>query len=256
MKNHLFLSLLATMALAATGCTHDINRQSNDHYGVKPDAVVVTPPTGYPSAMSTNDADRVRVGFAPDRNYFDLPTYNAQALAPNPTLRDDDFVYRSSAPVVKKRAKARPFLHSGITETEALNRLHHVNQTEIALAKLAESKAQSDLILNAAHDRRAKFEQREAKLEALARDRNIRLEAFSPATYEVAVNRELEAKSGQDFEKAYKVALSRYQYEAAAHMRVARQSTKDSKVIALLHEEPLSTSGARASDTSTSGIGQ
>ena len=118
----------------------------------------------------------------------------------------------------------------------ALNQMHHMNQSEIGLAKMAESKAKTPSVLNFAHQLRAEHEAMEKKVEALAGARNVSLERFELNTYEKVVKNRLNRLTAPDFETAFLRVTDRNHDMAEADLRLIRDDVNDERVTALVDE--------------------
>jgi len=225
--------------------------------GTHPDRYVVTPPNGYPGAMSTVEEERTRVGWNSEKAHpkAPAPTMKAEAApsvtAPAPAapeggvvMSEPEFVSRNAAPAPMHKhrhtvavMKPVPAHIARLREVEALNRLHHVNQTEIALADLALSKSVSPALQARAKQSKAASEQMDVRVKILADKRKIRLEKFSPATYEAAVNRQLNATEATDFDSAFMAATNRAHKDAFFQLAVARGEVRNHEVIVLIKSE-------------------
>lgn len=123
-----------------------------------------------------------------------------------------------------------------MSDVEALNRLWHLNQSEIAMADLAESKAKSEALIANARQVKADQQKRADEIKALADKRKIKLESFQPATYEVAVKNQLDGLDAADFDTGYHAALTRAHQEANHDLQVARKEVRDSEILGLIRK--------------------
>jgi predicted outer membrane protein len=270
MKTNHLLALAATLSLAgfaADAGAHDktwrdqlgSNSLSDTPRAENSPGVVTTPPNGGVTngAMSTEDSGGNAMA---KRDHFD--TFSGESASGNmndtnmrrsrhaEAQRDwsnresndeDRVVYHSaSAPPSDEHfanyGEDLPALR-GIQLEMALNRLHHINQKEIEMAKLAETKAKSANVLNLAHRIRADHEALEAKVKAIADKRNISLKSYQPATYEVALRDRLESlPEGREFETAFLRVNERGHDEAARDLRMVRNNLRDSEVRDLINQ--------------------
>lgn len=159
--------------------------------------------------------------------------------------REDRTVYRSGAPENASASSHRydQFAYGddiaaldGLQLELALNQMHHMNQSEIGLAKMAESKAKTPSVLNFAHQLRAEHELMEKKVQALADARDVKLERYELNTFEKVVKNRLNRLSGQDFETAFLRVTDRNHDMAAADLRLMRNDISDERVSMLIDE--------------------
>lgn len=127
-----------------------------------------------------------------------------------------------------------------LRQIEALNRLHHVNQSEIALANIALEHSPSSTTLAMAQQTKEEHEQMEKRVVATADRMGIQLEDYSPATYEIAVKNELLRDDGH-FEQYVRTAMNRARSDAEYDLMVANAETMhDQELTALISaERPL-----------------
>ena len=118
----------------------------------------------------------------------------------------------------------------------ALNHLHHLNQNQISLAKMAESRATTPAVLNLAHQIRADHEKMETKVEELAERRDVRLEGFQLSTYEQVVKNRLESLDGEEFETAFLRVIDRSHDMHAADLEMIRDDVADQELAAIVDE--------------------
>jgi predicted outer membrane protein len=165
-------------------------------------------------------------------------------------FEEDRTVYRSGAPAHTKHTGASnlPNAYHGFAYGDdiavlkglqlelALNQMHHMNQSEIGLAKMAESKAKTPSVLNLAHQIRADHEKMEKKVEELADARNVRLERYELNTYEKVVRNRLNRLSAPDFETAFLRVVDRNHDIAAANLRMIRDDLNDEQVTQVIDD--------------------
>ncbi|MGZ3669808.1 MAG: DUF4142 domain-containing protein [Bdellovibrionota bacterium] len=214
------------------------NSFSDEPRGADSPGMIMVPPTGYPgNAMSTSDSGGN--GMA-KLEHFDAytPEYAHKMHHARNWENEDRVVYHSAAPSEHYFAvygEDIPALRGLQLET-ALNRLHHINRSEIALAKMAETQGKSEDFLNLAHEIRADHELLERKVLAVAQRRNITLESFQLATYEKAVRDRLAKLKGMEFETAFLRVNERGHEEAARSLRMVRNDLTDTEVRGLINE--------------------
>lgn len=125
---------------------------------------------------------------------------------------------------------------SGIQLSLALNHLHHLNQSQIQLAKMAETKAHTPAVLTLAHQIRADHEKMEKKVSELADKRDVDLESFQLSTYEKVVRNRLRTLSGSEFERAFLKVVEKENELSTAEVEHLRFEVMDSEVDALAAE--------------------
>lgn len=257
-KNGLILAatLLGTAALAH-GNKHAMSWGSNSFSGEPRHAsspmAVVEPFTGFPeSSMSTIDDRPGYLSKALTGNYRGGKLATGDIDVDNDVWAEDRTVNRSAAPRPLRADDHMAYgaRHShftmygddlaalkGIQLDLALNHLHHLNQSQIGLAKMAESKAKTPSVLNLAHQIRADHERMEAKVEDLAAKRDVKLESFQLATYELVVKDRLESLAAPEFETAFLRVIDRNHDMAASDLRMIRDDVADEEVVTLVEEE-------------------
>lgn len=219
---------------------------------------VVQPFTAHPSeAMSTIDS---RPGYLSraihdNESSFGQLSQGGDIDVDNDIWREDRTVYRSSAPRRHDEMDGRMDSvsasprHShftaygddlaalrGLQLELALNHLHHLNQSQIGLAKMAETRATTPAVLNLAHQIRADHEKMEKKVEELADRRDVRLESFQLSTYEQVVQNRLESLDGEEFETAFLRVIDRSHDMQAADLEMIRDDVNDQELSALVGE--------------------
>jgi predicted outer membrane protein len=128
----------------------------------------------------------------------------------------------------------------GLQLENALNRLHHVNQSEIAMAKMAETKATNPQVLNYAHRVRNEHQLLDLKTRALAARRGITLANYQPATYEKALARRLnQIKRGPMFEAAFLRVMNRGNDQMVEELTMVRDDLPDSSAARPLYDQAL-----------------
>jgi len=118
----------------------------------------------------------------------------------------------------------------------ALNELHHINQKEIAIAKLAAARARSEEIKTTASRIRRDHEAMENRVEAVARARSITLAKFTPATHEEVRMEGLKKLSGANFDYAFAQGMKDGHQLTTAELRILRTRVSDPEVVALIDQ--------------------
>lgn len=140
------------------------------------------------------------------------------------------------ARAVSRDAANRPEIIKQMNREVALNELHHMNQKEIALAKMADSNAASTEIKAEAARIDRDHRRLEARVEEVAKAHEITLAKFKPATYEEVRMDKLEKLTGRDFDLAYAESMADGHKLTAAHLRVLRERVGDADVLALINQ--------------------
>jgi len=161
----------------------------------------------------------------------ELDEENAPVTAVPTTPRADEVVVRDSAPerpVAKAKVKTRKHWNknknarranrSTVTGASraprmgkdslwrkemALNQLHHINQKEIAMAKLAKDKSQDQQVIAMADRILADHQQLETKVKSVADGEDVSLHSYQLATHEAAFLDRLEGMEGSEFNRAF-----------------------------------------------------
>lgn len=118
----------------------------------------------------------------------------------------------------------------------ALNRLHHVNQKEIELARLAQDKAQSQELKTSAQQIMKDHQALETRVQEVAKSQNVKLQDFQPSTFEKAFMDRLKELSGSQFDQAFMQNMMMGHQEVAQDLRLARNDVQNSQVRQLIDQ--------------------
>lgn len=117
-----------------------------------------------------------------------------------------------------------------------LNQLHHVNQKEIAMARLVKTRASDQGLKTAANRIVADHERLENRVKEVARRRNVTLAKFQPNTYEGVTLEKMEDLTGRNFDYAFDQEIRDGHRFTAAELRVLRNRVGDPEITALIDE--------------------
>jgi putative membrane protein len=104
-----------------------------------------------------------------------------------------------------------------LTNTEVLNFLHHVNTSEILEANEALVRSTNPQVRTYAQTMITDHQQSEQQVVQLAAQKGISLYQFQPSTVDIAIDSQLSALSGSDFDRAY------LQVQLAEHQKVLQE---------------------------------
>lgn len=159
--------------------------------------------------------------------------------------REDRTVYRSGAPSYSSASSEHSHFTMygddlsslrGLELEMALNHLHHMNQRQIEMAKMAETKAKTPSVLNLAHQIRADHERLDTRVNQIADDRSVDLESFELNTYEKVLRNRLRDLSAPEFETAFLRVIDRGHEVAAADLRMIRDEVNDEQLNLLIRD--------------------
>jgi putative membrane protein len=119
---------------------------------------------------------------------------------------------------------------SMIQKIQLLNHIHHINQKEIQLSKMALDKSKSQQIKDYAQHMIDDHQKADKKLEALAKNQNIELESFQPAGYEKATQAMLKELSGAQFDQAFVDLMKSGHKMAANELQLAQSEAKNPQI--------------------------
>lgn len=118
----------------------------------------------------------------------------------------------------------------------ALNQLHHVNQKEIEMTKMAQDKAQSPELKNFAKQMQTDHTNLDNRIKDVAKTSNVELQKFQPADYEKATMSRLgDLKSGQ-FDQMFTWTMVRGHEDALADLKRTSDTVQDQQVRSLIQE--------------------
>ena len=115
-----------------------------------------------------------------------------------------------------------------------LNNIHHVNQKEIKVAKLALSKTKSPQVKDVAKMLQADHTKNDQELQALAKSERVKLKDFTPTAEDKAHTEKLKSMSGAQFDKAYLAAMKKGHEKALNMLESSRAETSDPQVSAFI----------------------
>lgn len=121
-------------------------------------------------------------------------------------------------------------------KTQVLNRLHHINEKEIAVSKLAKKKSSSDEVKGFADHMIQDHQAVDRKLQDLAKSEKIKLQRFQPAEYEKATMEELNKLKGSQFDQAFVDMMKSGHEEALNVLEMYSRNVKDPQIQKLLQE--------------------
>ncbi len=221
MKSKQFaLSLGVVALLAAAGCSTGQNSES----------------TAQEESMNeTTAASSVE---APSDTAWEEP-FNANQEAGMVTSSDENSVEAAGqAPSNQAQSdtsgEKATFSAANFSNSMALNQLHHINQKEIELAKLAQEKAQSADVKSAAQQIQNDHQQLDTQVQSVAKAQNIELQEFQPSTYEKAAMTKMKALEGAQFDQAFSANMKMSHKQAAQQLRTTRADIKDTQVKGLI----------------------
>lgn len=122
------------------------------------------------------------------------------------------------------------------TKTKALNQLHHINQMEIQMAKMAQDSAQSSELKNFAKQMNTDHSNLENRVTSAAQASNIELQKFQPSTYEQATMDSLKSLKGGQFDQMFTWTMVRGHEDAMADLKRTSASAQDPQVKTLIQE--------------------
>ena len=130
-------------------------------------------------------------------------------------------------------AAAQPTIKTDDTTTTFLVKAANGGMAEVKLAQLAKEKSKDTVILNFADMMIADHGAANAKVKALAAERNVTLPA-EPGADEQKEADELSKKSGKDFDKAYVAAMVKGHTETVDMFKKASAKVPDAPVKAFI----------------------
>ncbi len=141
---------------------------------------------------------------------------------------------QSAGEVAKEEASGEQFSPTQFANEMVINTIHHVNQHEIDIAKLAQKKAESPEAKNTAQQLLKDHQQLETQVEQVAKAQGIKLEKYSPATFEKAAKSRLESLEKAQFDHAFLLMMQEGHKMVAADLRSVRPQIQDQQVGALI----------------------
>jgi putative membrane protein len=121
-------------------------------------------------------------------------------------------------------------------KTQVLNRIHHINEKEIAVSKLAKKKAESDEVKGFADHMIQDHQNVDRKLKDLAKSEKIKLQSFQPAGFEKATLDQLSKLKGSQFDQAFVDVMKSGHQEALNTLDMFNREVKDPKIQNFIQE--------------------
>jgi predicted outer membrane protein len=121
------------------------------------------------------------------------------------------------------------------TNTATLDEIHHINQKEIELAKIALQKSSASDVRGFAQKMVKEHGDADKKVISVAQSESIVLQPFTLSDSEKTKENELQSLSGTDFDRAYIDAMKDGHEAALAKLKSDSASTDDPHIKALIH---------------------
>lgn len=118
----------------------------------------------------------------------------------------------------------------------ALNHLHHVHQTEIEMAGIAKERSVDPKVHAMADRIIADHRALEEKVEAVAKEENVKLHAYQAATYEEAAMDKLRSLNGKQFDEAYTLYMSQGHKMTLQDLRTVQAGIRNGQIRSLIRE--------------------
>lgn len=115
-----------------------------------------------------------------------------------------------------------------------LAHLHHFNQKEVQLSKLALDKSQSKQVKDFAQRLMTDHQNADRKVMELAEAESLKLPDFQLAGYEKANMDQLEKMKGPQFDQAFVILMDTGHKIIAQELELARTTAKDPQIIGLI----------------------
>ncbi len=121
-----------------------------------------------------------------------------------------------------------------IKKTGALGHIHHINQKEIQLSKMAQDKSQSQQVKELAQHMITDHQNADRKVTDLAEAQNVKLPDFQLAGYEKDTKDQLDKMKGTQFDRAFLTIMESGHKMAAQDLELVRGAVKDPQIVALI----------------------
>ncbi len=115
-----------------------------------------------------------------------------------------------------------------------LNNIHHVNQKEIKVSKLALSKTKSPQVKQFAQMLKDDHSKNDEQLQALAKSDRIKLKDFSPTPEDKAKMDKMKKMSGTEFDKAFLAAMKKGHEKALNMLESSKAETQNPEIAAFI----------------------
>lgn len=119
-------------------------------------------------------------------------------------------------------------------KTAALGQIHHMNQKEIQLSKMAQEKAQSKQVKDFAQHVITDHQSADRKVTDMAESQNVKLPDFQLAGYEKAISDQLDKMKGSQFDQAFLKQMDLEHKMAVQELELVRSSAKDPQITSLI----------------------
>lgn len=117
-----------------------------------------------------------------------------------------------------------------------LNHLHHINQKEIRMARMAADKSESPEVKSAAQQMIQDHQQWDKRVQDMAKSDKVALQDVQLATHERATMDQLRKLNGKQFDQAYLDSMRMGHQMVLSDLRIASKETQDPKLRALIDE--------------------
>lgn len=185
-------------------------------------------------ALADDDANSASNSSARTENQMGGQT--AQTQQTTPSGSQDAATTKSTTTTTTTQSKSGDMALSqqDYMKAKDLNTLHHINQKEIQLSKLAQDKAQAKEVKDFAQHMITDHEAADKKVEEAAKTANMKLEDFAPATYEKVVMDQLGKYSGAQFDNMFVAEMKAGHRHAMHDLQMIRNMDQDSSVRSLV----------------------
>ncbi|MEO5971382.1 MAG: DUF4142 domain-containing protein [Bdellovibrionia bacterium] len=116
----------------------------------------------------------------------------------------------------------------------ALGHIHHINQKEIQLSKMAQDKSQSKQVKDFAQHMITDHQNADRRVMEMAEAQNVKLPDLQLAGYEKATSEQLDKMKGTQFDQAFFMQMDLEHKMAAQELEAIRSSVKDPQIAALI----------------------
>jgi predicted outer membrane protein len=117
-----------------------------------------------------------------------------------------------------------------------LNHLHHMNQTEIQLAQLAEERASSEQFKTMSKQMLTDYQSFDSRVQEIAKSMNFSLDSYQPATYDRSALERLRSLSGSQFDQAFSWVLYNNHQDSLQDLRGFRKEVKNPQINSLINQ--------------------
>lgn len=117
-----------------------------------------------------------------------------------------------------------------LQKSMALNHVHHINQKEIEMAKMGQEQAQSPRIKEYARQLESAHKALDQRAQEIAKNSNVKLQGFQPATYEKATMDQLKRLQGSEFDQAYMQLMVQGHRQAMQDLQDMNKNVQDQQI--------------------------